>query len=65
MVYVAGQANPQFGAVDKQLSEFQTAVQGAAKGSRVSIVEQRSAPGGGGVVEFRISMDLVREGAAQ
>ncbi len=65
MVYVAGQANPQFGAVDKQLSEFQTSIQGAARGARVSIVEQRSAPGGGGVVEFRIAMDLVREGAAQ
>jgi type IV pilus assembly protein PilM len=64
MVYVNGQANPDFGPVDKQLNELQTAIQAAAKGARVSIVEQRSAPGGGGHIEFRLALDLVREGDA-
>jgi type IV pilus assembly protein PilM len=63
IVYVTGQANPQFVAAATQLNDFQTAIQSAHKGARVSIVEQRPAPAGGGVVEFRVMIDLLREGA--
>jgi type IV pilus assembly protein PilM len=62
LVYVAGQATPQFGAPDKQLHELETAIQSAQPGCRVSIVDQKTAPGGGGVLDFRIVVDLLREG---
>ena len=64
LVYVTGQATTFAGSVaSAQLGDFQTAIQVAHKGARVSIVEQRPAPSGGGVVEFRVMIDLLREGA--
>lgn len=57
-VYLAGQATPQLGQPDKQIHELETALQSLAKGCKASIVEQRAAPAGGGVVEFRLKIDL-------
>jgi type IV pilus assembly protein PilM len=60
LVYLTGQATPQFGQPDKQIHELETALQTVCKGCKANIVEQRLAPGGGGVVEFRLMIDLFR-----